>query len=97
MRSEAPLPKHPVDAFALQAARQVTEWSRQEGLHPDTDDDPERPHYTVQQGLRAAHFAREDAATNLVLLGATLRGQRRILRLLWVTVALLALILWRVW
>lgn len=93
----APPPKDPTAAFVLRASQQVSRWSEREGLHPDTTDDPERPRYTIQQGLRAAHFAREDAATGLIVASAALKGTGRAEKMLWAIIALLALILWRVW
>lgn len=48
--------------------------------------------YTTEQGAMAACYAREDAATTLILHGMTLAHLHGIKRLLWVCVCLLAYI-----
>ena len=89
--------KDPVDAVCHEASINATDWAKEDGLHPRSFDDDGRPVYDVQQGLRAAHVGREDAAATLLLMRPTLYGLRAIARLLWVVIALLAIILWRVW
>lgn len=51
--------------------------------------------YTVRQGLKAACYAREDAAATLELQRAVLRRLDRNQHLLWVSIALLAYIAYR--
>ena len=51
--------------------------------------------YTVRQGLKAACYAREDVAATLELQRAVLRRLDRNQHLLWVSIALLAYIAYR--
>lgn len=53
-------------------------------------------HFTVQQGLKAACFAREDAAAGFTIQLVTLAQVRLNQRLLWAALALLAYIAFRV-
>lgn len=89
-------PKDPVDAMYHDAAVKSAIWAEQDGLYP-TFDEWNEPRYKVQQGLRAAHLGREDAATTLILMHPVLSYLRAAIRMLWFVVFLLALILWRVW
>lgn len=99
MRSPSKLPasKHPVAALVRRINLEIAEMSKEDGLYPDTPDDPDRPRYTAQQGLRAAHFAREDAAATYMLSAAILASLRRVEVAGWMAIALLLVILWRVW
>lgn len=53
--------------------------------------------YTAEQGAKAACYAREDAATTLILQGRTLVHLRWIKILLWVCVCLLAYITYKIY
>lgn len=89
-------PKDPVDAMCHEASVNSAIWAEQDGLYP-TFDEWNEPRYKVQQGLRAAHVGREDAAATLILMRPVLRHLRAAIGMLWFVVLLLALILWRVW
>src|SRR5690606_42159181 len=91
-----PASKHPVAASVRRINLEVAEMSKEDGLYPDTPDDPDRPRYTAQQGLRAAHVAREDAAATFMLSAAILASLRRVEAASWMATALLLVILWRV-
>lgn len=65
--------------------------AKEQGLMPERREDGE-VRYTVQQGLRAACCAREDAAATLVIQLAILRRLDTQRKLLWFAIALLAYI-----
>jgi len=75
------------------ASEMAAAWAKDDGVYPEVTRDGER-RYTVQQGLRNAHVAREDSAAALILLAEVLP---RLEWGLWVCLVLLGVILWRVW
>jgi hypothetical protein len=77
------------------ASRDASTWAENDGLHPVMDLDTRDWKYTIKQGLRAACVGREDAAANLILQGTILDNQKSIIRLLWIAIALLAYIAYR--
>ena len=66
------LGKQSVDKDFYGAAETVKRLTEQEGLFPSVNEDGEE-RYRVQQGLKAACLAREDAAAALVVQYAVLR------------------------
>lgn len=78
-----------------QAARNASNWAENDGLHPTLDVENRDRKYTVKQGLRAACVTREDAAATLVLTSTVLDNQLGIKRLLYVVIALLAYIAYK--
>jgi hypothetical protein len=89
-------PTDKVDALCHDASLKATQWAEQDGLYPLFNEWNEA-RYTVQQGLRAAHVGREDSAATLILIRPVLGYLTSIVGLMWVVIALLAVILWRVW
>ena len=86
-----------VDRQCHEASLNATDWAKQDGLHPERWTDWGEPRYSLQQGLRAAHVGREDSAATLILMRPVLRYLTNIVGLIWVVIALMAIILWRVW
>ena len=78
----------------IQAAEKATIYAQNDGLHPAVGENGEF-RYRVQQGLRAACVGREDAAATLMLMQTVLDNQHTIKRLLWIGIALLAWIAYR--
>lgn len=89
-------PTDSIDKLCHQAAVNSTQWAKDDGLHPVREDFGEF-RYRVQQGLRAAAVGREDSASTLQLMRPTLYFLHRIERALWVVIAMLVVIVWRVW
>ncbi len=89
-------PTDPVDAVCHDASKKAWQWAKDAGLHPHISEDGEYE-YKVQQGLRSAHWGREDSAATLILMHPVLYGLRDIKRLLGVVIVLLVVIAWRVW
>lgn len=85
-----------VDAVCHEASKQAGQFAKADGLHPHLSEGGEYE-YEVQQGLRSAHWAREDSAATLILMRPVLYGLRAAHILLWIAIALLAAILWRIW
>lgn len=95
LRSEMK-PTDPIDLMCHEASESATLWAKNDGLHPIWTDDGDY-RYTVQQGLRSAHCAREDSAATLILMRPTLHKLQSIQHALWVIIFLLAVIVWKVW
>lgn len=89
-------PTDTIDLMCHEASEMATLWAKNDGLHPTWTDEGEY-RYTAQQGLRAAHLAREDSAATLILMRPTLHKLRNIQRLLWIIILLLGAIVWKVW
>lgn len=89
-------PTDKVDALCHDASMKAAQWANDDGLYPEFTEWNE-PRYTIQQGLRAAHVGREDSAAILILTRPILRYLRDVSALLWVIIALLVIILWRIW
>jgi hypothetical protein len=96
-RARGEKPKDVIDAIFWDACRNASLWAEQDGLHPKSYTEWNEPRYSIQQGLRAAHVGREDAAATLLLMPPVLRGLRTATKLLWLIIGLLILILWRIW
>jgi hypothetical protein len=79
----------------VQAAKTASDGAENDGLHPELDVPNREWRYTVKQGLRAACVTREDAAATLMLQVVTLNNQQSIKRLLWMAIALLAYIAYK--
>lgn len=90
-------PTDTIGALLHEASTNSSLWAEQDGLYPKSYTEWGEPRYTVQQGLRAAHVGREDSAATLILMRPVLRGLRDVSVLLWIVIALLAVILWRIW
>ena len=82
--------------LVAQAARQASSFAENDGLYPALDLERRDWRYKVQQGLRAACVGREDAAASLILMRTVLDNQQTIKRLLYVAVALLAYLAYKV-
>ena len=82
------------DRAFYEAARQAKEGVKTYGLLP-AEVAPGEFKYSVQQGLKAACFAREDAASILLIQPAILRRLDALKRLAWVAIGLLAYIAYR--
>jgi hypothetical protein len=85
-----------VEKLTAQAARQAGDNAKDDGIRPVLDVPRRDFRYTVQQGLRAACTGREDTAAVFILMSTVLENQQTIKRLLWVAIAILAYIAYRV-
>jgi hypothetical protein len=85
-----------VDAACHLASKNAGQWAKDAGLHPYLTEDG-KFEYEIQQGLRSAHWAREDSAATLILMRPVLYALRDAKRLLWAVIALLTVVAWRVW
>jgi hypothetical protein len=85
-----------VQKLIAKAAKQAANNAINDGIRPVLDVPGRAFKYEVQQGLRAACVGREDAAATLMLMSPVLETLQTIKRLIWVILAVLIYIAYRV-